>query len=132
MITEKKPQNKRCSAVFFYIYLKKITSGRSRGNSAPRLHESSLRRCLHRLSLDLPSAGSAFKRPVGGYAAALIDQAGLKGFCVGGAGVSTKHAGFVVNNGGATAEDVKNVLQQVAQKVYENSGIRLEPEVRIW
>ena len=82
--------------------------------------------------LDLPSAGSAFKRPVGGYAAALIDQAGLKGFCVGGAGVSTKHAGFVVNNGGATAEDVKNVLQQVAQKVYENSGIRLEPEVRIW
>ena len=82
--------------------------------------------------LDLPSAGSAFKRPVGGYAAALIDQAGLKGFCVGGAGVSTKHAGFVVNNGGATAEDVKNVLQQVAQKVYENSGIHLEPEVRIW
>lgn len=82
--------------------------------------------------LDLPSAGSAFKRPVGGYAAALIDQAGLKGFCVGGAGVSTKHAGFVVNNGGATARDVKEVLRQVADKVYENSGIRLEPEVRIW
>ena len=60
--------------------------------------------------LDLPSAGSAFKRPVGGYAAAMIDQAGLKGFCVGGAGVSTKHAGFVVNNGGATAADVKEVL----------------------
>ena len=82
--------------------------------------------------LDLPSAGSAFKRPVGGYAAALIDQAGLKGFCVGGAGVSTKHAGFVVNNGGATAADVKEVLRQVADKVFENSGIRLEPEVRIW
>ena len=82
--------------------------------------------------LDLPSAGSAFKRPVGGYAAALIDQAGLKGFCVGGAGVSTKHAGFVVNNGGATAADVKEVLQQVAEKAYEKSGIRLEPEVRIW
>ena len=82
--------------------------------------------------LDLPSAGSAFKRPVGGYAAALIDEAGLKGFCVGGAGVSTKHAGFVVNNGGASAEDVKEVLRQVADKVYENSGIRLEPEVRIW
>ena len=82
--------------------------------------------------LDLPSAGSAFKRPVGGYAAALIDQAGLKGFCVGGAGVSTKHAGFVVNNGGATSADVKRVLQQVAEKVYEASGIRLEPEVRIW
>ena len=82
--------------------------------------------------LDLPSAGSAFKRPEGGYAAALIDQAGLKGFCVGGAGVSTKHAGFVVNNGGATAADVKEVLRQVADKVFENSGIRLEPEVRIW
>lgn len=82
--------------------------------------------------LDLPSAGSAFKRPVGGYAAALIDQAGLKGFCVGGAGVSTKHAGFVVNNGGATAADVKEVLRQVSDKVFENSGIRLEPEVRIW
>ena len=82
--------------------------------------------------LDLPSAGSAFKRPVGGYAAALIDQAGLKGFRVGGAGVSTKHAGFVVNNGGATAADVKEVLHQVSDKVYENFGIRLEPEVRIW
>ena len=82
--------------------------------------------------LDLPSAGSAFKRPVGGYAAALIDQAGLKGFCIGGAGVSTKHAGFVVNNGGATAADVKEVLRQVADKVFEESGIRLEPEVRIW
>ena len=82
--------------------------------------------------LELPSAGSAFKRPVGGYAAALIDQAGLKGFSVGGAGVSTKHAGFVVNHGCATAEDVKNVLRVVAEKVYESSGIRLEPEVRIW
>ena len=82
--------------------------------------------------LDLPSAGSAFKRPVGGYAAALIDQSGLKGFCVGGAGVSTKHAGFVVNNGGATSKDVKEVLRQVSDKVFADSGIRLEPEVRIW
>ena len=82
--------------------------------------------------LDLPSAGSAFKRPVGGYAAALIDQAGLKGYRVGGAAISTKHAGFAVNMGGATAEDVKNLLQQVSDKVFENSGIRLEPEVRIW
>ena len=82
--------------------------------------------------LDLPSAGSAFKRPVGGYAAALIDQAGLKGFAVGGAAISTKHAGFAVNIGGATAEDVKALLQQVSDLVYEKSGIRLEPEVRIW
>ena len=82
--------------------------------------------------LDLPSAGSAFKRPVGGYAAALIDQAGLKGYQVGGAAISTKHAGFAVNLGGATAKDVKDLLQQVSQIVFDNSGIRLEPEVRIW
>ena len=82
--------------------------------------------------LDLPSAGSAFKRPVGGYAAALIDQTGLKGYQVGGAAVSAKHAGFVVNMGGATAEDVKALLRQVSDKVFENTGIRLEPEVRIW
>ena len=82
--------------------------------------------------LDLPSAGSAFKRPVGGYAAALIDSAGLKGYQIGGAAVSKKHAGFVVNLGGATARDVKDLLAYVAEKVYENSGIRLEPEVRIW
>lgn len=82
--------------------------------------------------LDLPSAGSAFKRPVGGYAAALIDQAGLKGFQVGGAAISTKHAGFAVNLGGATAADVKNLLAQVSERVLEDSGIRLEPEVRIW
>jgi UDP-N-acetylmuramate dehydrogenase len=82
--------------------------------------------------LDLPSAGSAFKRPVGGYAAALIDQAGLKGYSVGGAAISTKHAGFAVNVGGATAADVKNLLAQVSDIVFERSGIRLEPEVRIW
>ena len=82
--------------------------------------------------LDLPSAGSAFKRPVGGYAAALIDQAGLRGFQVGGAAISSKHAGFAVNLGGATADDVKELLRQVSDKVYEHSGIRLEPEVRIW
>jgi UDP-N-acetylmuramate dehydrogenase len=82
--------------------------------------------------LDLPSAGSAFKRPVGGYAAALIDQAGLKGYQVGGAAISTKHAGFAVNLGDASAEDVKNLLKNVSDLVYENSGIRLEPEVRIW
>ena len=82
--------------------------------------------------LDLPSAGSAFKRPVGGYAAALIDQAGLKGYTVGGAAISTKHAGFAVNLGGASAADVQNLLKQVSDIVFEQSGIRLEPEVRIW
>lgn len=82
--------------------------------------------------LDLPSAGSAFKRPAGGYAAALIEEAGLKGFRVGNAGISEKHAGFAVNLGGATAKDMKALLQTVSERVYEESGIRLEPEIRIW
>ena len=82
--------------------------------------------------LDLPSAGSAFKRPVGGFAAALIEQAGLKGFVVGNAGISAKHAGFAVNLGGATAAEMKQLLTLVSDIVYEKSGIRLEPEVRIW
>ena len=82
--------------------------------------------------LDMPSAGSAFKRPAQGYAAALIDESSLKGYQVGGAGVSTKHAGFVVNLGGATAADVRQVLTDVSCKVFERTGIRLEPEVRIW
>ena len=82
--------------------------------------------------LDLPSAGSAFKRPVGGYAAALIDAAGLKGFRVGNAAISEKHAGFAVNLGGATADDVKALLKTVSDRVFEQSGIRLEPEIRIW
>ncbi len=82
--------------------------------------------------LDLPSAGSAFKRPVGGYAAALIDEAGLKGYRVGGAAISDKHAGFAVNLGGATAQDVKDLLRQVSDRVYDKTGIRLEPEIRIW
>ena len=82
--------------------------------------------------LELPSAGSAFKRPVGGFAAALIDQAGLKGFQVGGAAVSEKHAGFAVNLGGATAADVLSLLEQVSDKVFAFSGIRLEPEIRLW
>ena len=78
-----------------------------------------------------PSAGSTFKRPVGGYAAALIEDAGLKGFTVGGAQVSEKHSGFVINIGGATCADVLELMRQVRQKVYDNSGIVLEPEVRI-
>ena len=82
--------------------------------------------------LDLPSAGSAFKRPAGGYAAALIDQAGLKGFRVGNAGISEKHAGFAVNLGGATADEVKQLLETVSDRVFEQTGIRLEPEIRIW
>ena len=82
--------------------------------------------------LEMPSAGSTFKRPVGGYAAALIDQAGLKGKGIGGAAVSEKHAGFVVNLGSATAADVLATMKMIQETVEKNSGIRLEPEVRIW
>lgn len=82
--------------------------------------------------LELPSAGSAFKRPVNGYAGALIEQSGLKGMQIGGAAVSEKHAGFVVNLGGATAADVKALLKAVADEVERQKGVRLEPEIRIW
>ncbi len=82
--------------------------------------------------LELPSAGSTFKRPKTGYAAALIEQAGLKGLRVGGAAVSEKHAGFIVNLGGATAKDVLELVQLVKLRVLEYSGVALEPEVRLW
>ncbi|MGM9614857.1 MAG: UDP-N-acetylmuramate dehydrogenase [Oscillospiraceae bacterium] len=81
--------------------------------------------------LDMPSAGSTFKRPAGGFAAALIDEAGLKGVAMGGAQVSAKHAGFVVNTGGATCADVLRLMEHIQNTVLERTGIRLEPEVRI-
>lgn len=81
--------------------------------------------------LDWPSAGSTFKRPEGYFAGTLIDQTGLKGLTVGGAQVSEKHAGFVINIGGATCDDVRELIRQVQQRVYEAHGVRLEPEVRL-
>lgn len=81
--------------------------------------------------LEMPSAGSSFKRPVGGYASALIDQAGLRGFSIGGARVSEKHAGFVVNAGGATCADVLRLMEHIQKTVYARSGIQLEPEVLV-
>ncbi len=81
--------------------------------------------------LEYPSAGSTFKRPEGYFAGALIEQCGLKGFTVGGAQVSQKHAGFVVNIGGATAADVLGVIKHCQSVVFENTGVMLEPEVEI-
>ena len=81
--------------------------------------------------LEKPSAGSTFKRPVGGYAAALIEEAGLKGFTLGGAQVSEKHAGFVINRGGASFEDVIRLMDYIKETVYKRTGILLEPEVKI-
>ncbi|MBQ7493057.1 MAG: UDP-N-acetylmuramate dehydrogenase [Selenomonadaceae bacterium] len=84
-----------------------------------------------RQPLDLPSAGSTFKRPKGHFAGTLIDKAGLKGLKVGGAMVSEKHAGFVVNTGDATATDVLNLIEEVKRRVCEFHGVMLSPEVRI-
>lgn len=80
--------------------------------------------------LDKPSAGSTFKRPVGGFAAAMIDEAGLKGFSIGGAQVSEKHAGFVINTGNATCADVKALIAHIQSVVQEQTGKKLEPEVK--
>ena len=81
--------------------------------------------------LDLPSAGSAFRRPPGYFAAALIEEAGLKGCAVGGAQVSEKHAGFIVNRGGATSHDVCDLMAHVCRTVRARSGVLLEPEIII-
>lgn len=81
--------------------------------------------------LEYPSAGSTFKRPEGYYAGTLIDQCGLKGLTVGGAQVSGKHAGFIINRGGATAADVLELIRQVQDRVYVEKGVRLEPEVKL-
>lgn len=81
--------------------------------------------------LDLPSAGSTFKRPEGYFAGKLIMDAGLRGFCVGGAQISQKHCGFVVNTGNATAKDVQNLIREVQTRVKEQFGVQLEPEVKM-
>ncbi len=90
-----------------------------------------LQKRMEKQPLDYPSAGSAFKRPKGAFAAALIDSCGLKGLTVGGAQVSEKHAGFVINTGGATAHDVLALLRQVQEEVLRQTGILLEPEIQI-
>ena len=81
--------------------------------------------------LEFPSAGSTFKRPVGGFAAALIDECGLKGYSVGGAEVSEKHAGFVINKGGATCFDVMRLVEHIKKEVFLKKSINLECEIRV-
>lgn len=94
-----------------------------------RMEELKMQR-VAKQPLDLPSAGSTFKRPEGYFAGKLIMDAGLRGFTVGGAQISEKHCGFVVNKGGATAEDVRNLICAVQKKVQEDAGVKLEPEVK--
>ncbi len=82
--------------------------------------------------LEYPSAGSTFKRPKGQFAGKLIMDAGLRGLSVGGAKVSEKHCGFVINTGGATARDVRELIAQIEERVKKNSGVELECEIRLW
>lgn len=95
-----------------------------------RMRELNARR-REKQPLSYPSAGSVFKRPEGHFAGALIERAGLKGASVGGAQVSPKHAGFIVNTGGATAADVLELIAQVQREVLRAFGVRLETEVRV-
>lgn len=90
-----------------------------------------MKRRTEKQPLELPSCGSAFKRPEGFYAGELIEKSGLKGFCVGGACVSEKHAGFIVNKGGATTADVIGLIEEVQARVKARFGVELEPEIRI-
>lgn len=94
--------------------------------------EEILSRRKEKQPLEFPSAGSTFKRPEGAYAAQLIDQCGLKGLRVGGAMVSEKHAGFLINAGGATCADLLELIRQVQAIVLEKTGYQLEREVEIW
>ena len=79
--------------------------------------------------MEYPSAGSTFKRPEGYYAGKLIMEAGLRGFSIGGAQVSEKHCGFIINKGGATTADIRRLMKEVRSRVKEQSGVELEPEV---
>ncbi|MBR4592646.1 MAG: UDP-N-acetylmuramate dehydrogenase, partial [Elusimicrobiaceae bacterium] len=93
---------------------------------------SVLHKRIEKQPLEFPSAGSVFKRPLNDYASRLIDQAGLRGLSIGGAKVSEKHAGFIVNFNHATPEDIKNLMEQVHARVKEKFGVDLELEQILW
>lgn len=100
------------------------------GTAKDKMNEYNKKR-IAKQPLNLPSAGSAFKRPTGYFAAQLVDEAGLKGFSIGGAAVSEKHAGFIVNCGGACFDDVVKVLNHVKETVFDKFGVTLETEIKI-
>ena len=112
-------------AVNVTIQLKKSDKKTIR-NKMEELHEKR----WSKQPMELPSAGSIFKRPPGHYTGPLIEDAGLKGFQIGGAQVSIKHAGFIVNKGNATAEDIVNLINKIKEEVYKISGVQLEVEPR--
>ena len=96
---------------------------------AGRIRQEILDKRRQKQPLDYPNCGSVFKRPAGNYAGTLIESCGLKGFTVGGAMISPKHANFIINTGSALAEDVRGVIRHVQKTVFESSGVLLEPEV---
>lgn len=96
-----------------------------------RIDELTLRRA-QKQPLDMASAGSTFKRPEGSFVGQLVQEAGLRGFRIGDAQVSEKHTGFIVNTGGATAEDVRRLIAAVQTRVFDHAGVQLVPEVRMW
>lgn len=100
------------------------------GSASERMKEFAQKR-ISKQPLKYPSAGSTFKRPEGHFAGALIEAAGLKGKSAGGAQVSELHAGFIINTGGATCADVLELIRIIQEKVYENSGVQLETEVKL-
>lgn len=103
-----------------------------KGNQADikALMDEFMSRRKEKQPLEYPSAGSTFKRPHGGYASALIEQCGLKGFAIGGACVSEKHSGFIVNKGNAACDDVVKLIKYVQEVVLKKTGVKLEPEVK--
>ena len=90
-----------------------------------------MQRRVDKQPLEYPSCGSTFKRPEGYFAGALVEEAGLKGFCVGGASVSEKHAGFVINHSNATTNDVLSLMKKIRDVVKEKNGVTLEAEIKL-
>ncbi|AKI98057.1 UDP-N-acetylmuramate dehydrogenase [Kosmotoga pacifica] len=124
----------RYSSLQKYVILKAVLRLRHAPKEKIRKEmERILRRRLEKQPLDLPSAGSTFKRPREDfYVGTTIDALGLKGLRIGGAEISTKHAGFIINRGNATQEDVKMLIEKIQGLVFSAYGVKLEPEVKLW
>jgi UDP-N-acetylmuramate dehydrogenase len=121
-----------CIPAEHYIVLEAAIALPTREPEEIRAQMAELRqKRIEKQPLEFPSAGSTFKRPEGYFAGKLIMDAGLRGYAVGGAQVSEKHCGFVINRGGATAADVRQLMRDVQDRVEEKFGVRLEPEVKM-
>ncbi len=115
-----------------YILAAEFVLQKGSSDVAFALMEENMQKRKTKQPLEYPSCGSTFKRPAGYFAGALIEQSGLRGFCIGGAQVSEKHCGFVINKGGATASDIIALIKHIQKTVLEKTGVRLETEVEIY